>query len=117
MTNDKQKNRLVELLQECQSNYSEDKADHLIKNNVIVLPHVIGEKIFCLAQPCGGCKCFKEPMQEDFIETCQKCDKWEICECKFDYDLIPEWGKLVFPTRELAKEALRKKLEEVRECK
>ena len=106
MTNYKQ--RLVGLIRECPSNYSEDIAEHLLANNVLVLPHAIGEKVWCLGQPCGGCECFNEPMTEEFIERCRKCDKWEICECEFDYELIPEWGKYVFPTKVLAKEALSK---------
>lgn len=95
----------------------EDIADYLLANNVLVLPHVLGEKVYCLAQPCGGCKCYNEPMTKEFIEICQKCDKWEIGVCEFDYELIPEWGESVFPTKEQAEEALRKKLEEARECK
>lgn len=89
-------------------------AETLLANGVIALPCALGEKVYCLGQPCGGCKCYNEPMTEKFIEKCRKCDEWEIGECDFDYELIPEWGKLVFPTRELAKEALSKKLKEVR---
>ncbi len=131
MPNDKQRERLKELLEnhcavaECKA-HSQDctaedcascLADYLLANSVIVLPHALGEKVYCLAQPCGGCKCYNEPMTEEFIEICQRCDKWEIGVCDFDYELIPEWGKSVFPTEEQAKEALNKKLEEVRECK
>lgn len=117
MTNDKQRDRLVELLKECQSNYSEDIADYLLQNNVLILPHTLGSKVWCLGQPCGGCECFNEPMTKEFIERCRKCDKWEIGECEFDYELIPEWGELVFATRELAEEALSKILKEARNCK
>ena len=41
-------------------------------------------------------------MKEEFIEICRSCDKWEIIECDFDYDLISEFGKTVFATREEA---------------
>jgi len=144
IANDKQRERLVELLQEASTeagkrfretvkkvvaekgrfNSAEDidrrniyevEADYLLENNVLVLPYALGSKVWCLGQPCGGCECLNEPMTEEFIERCRKCDKWEIGECEFDYELIPEWGKLVFPTEKLAKEALRKKLEEVRD--
>lgn len=139
----KQKDRLVELLQEASEeagkhfrettkkvlaekgsfnsatdierrNIYEVEADHLLANGVIVLPHALGSKVWCLGQPCGGCECCNEPMTEEFIERCRTCNKWEIGECEFDYELIPEWGKHVFPTRELAEEALRKKLEEAK---
>lgn len=117
----KQKDRLVELLDEfvAKSNNTTTLAlaDHILANNVLVLPYALGSKVWCLGQPCGGCECFNEPVTEEFIERCRKCDKWEIGECEFDYELIPEWGELVFPTREQAKEALRKKLEEARKCK
>ena len=143
MTNDKQRDRLVELLEEAREksreyfrgaikktlaekkrfnsktdvrSYIDVEADYLLQNNVLILPHALGEKVWCLGQPCGGCECFNEPMTEEFIERCRKCDKWEIGECEFDYELIPEWGESVFPTKEQAEEALRKKLEEAREC-
>lgn len=79
-----------------------DVADYLLVNGVIVLPVEIGVKVWCLAQPCGGCHCYNEPMKEEFIEICRSCDKWEIIECDFDYDLISEFGKTVFATREEA---------------
>lgn len=122
MTDNKQKNRLVELLEDWGNKENDgikakSIADHLLTNNVLVLPHALGSKVWCLGQPCGGCQYFNEPMTEEFIERCRKCDKWEIGECEFDYEFIPEWGELVFPTRELAEEALGKKLEEARNCK
>lgn len=86
--------------------------DYLLANNVLVLPYALDSKVWCLGQPCGGCECYNEPMTEEFIERCRKCDKWEIGECEFDYELIPEWGESVFPTRAKAEEALGKKLEE-----
>lgn len=90
-------------------------AETLLANRVLVLPCTLGEKVWCLMQPCGGCECYNEPMKEEFIEQCRKCDKWEISECEFDYELIPEWGEYVFPTKEQAEEALRKKLKK-EEC-
>lgn len=115
MTSDKQRERLVELLEKSEATLKNTKKEHhngyranyLIANNVIVLPHALGSKVWCLGQPCGGCECYNEPLTEEFIERCRKCDKWEIVEYEFDYELIPEWGKLVFPTREQAEEALK----------
>lgn len=107
----KQKDRLVELISSkiCATTYElEGIAEHLLANGVIVLPYALGEKVYFLGQPCGGCECFNEPMTEEFIEKCRRCDKWEIGECSFDYELIPEWGKYVFPTKEQAEEALNK---------
>lgn len=137
MTNDKQKERLVELFEQLEDPSSTCPrmgtgeacegceylkgdgcdltgrfVDYLLANNVLVLPYALGSKVYCLGQPCGGCECYNEPMTEEFIERCRKCDKWEIGECEFDYELIPEWGKYVFPTREQAEEALRRKLEQ-----
>lgn len=77
-------------------------------DNVIVLPLELWKTVYCVASPCGGCKCYNEVMTEEFIEICRKCEKREIIECEFDYDLIPEWGKTVFATKEEAEAALRK---------
>lgn len=85
------------------------EAKHLISKGVIVLPCELGTVVYCLAQPCGGCKNYNEPMKEEFIEECRKCDKWQVIECDFDYDLIPEFGKTVFLTKEEAEKELTKK--------
>ena len=85
-------------------------ADHLLANGVIVLPLEIGDTVYCLAQPCGGCNSYDEPLTEASIEQCRKCDLWEVIQCGFDYDLIPEYGKLVFSTKEEAEKALAEKL-------
>ena len=89
---------------------AEGIAKFLLENNVIKLPVAIGVSVWVLGQPCGGCQYFNEPMQEDFIKECQQCKKWEVEQCCFDYDLIPEFGKLVFFTKEEAEKALAEKL-------
>ena len=84
------------------------------KDLYIKLPCKVGTKVYALATPCGGCEFANVPMQEEFIEICQKCEKREIIECTFDNELIDEFGKTVFLTREDAE----KKLEELKnECK
>ena len=89
---------------------AERAADALISEGAMFPGAKIGETVYCIAQPCGGCACFNEPMKEEFIEMCRKCDKYEIIECDFDYDLIPEFGKTVFNDREAAEEVLKGKM-------
>lgn len=69
------------------------------KDKVLVLPVAIGSKVWCIGQPCGGCPCFNEPMTEQFIEECRNCKQYEIAECSFDYELIPEFNEFVFATK------------------
>ncbi len=84
---------------------------HIVKGleeaGAIVLPCDLSRTVYCIAQPCGGCPCYNEPMKEEYIEQCRNCDLHEIIECKFDYDLIPEFGKTVFLTREEAEAKLK----------
>lgn len=82
-------------------------ADAILKDNWIKLPSELGGEVFVLAQPCGGCPEYNEPVTEESIEKCRQCNKWEIGTCKFDYELIEDWGKLVFATEEEAKERLK----------
>ena len=77
------------------------------KNKVVCLPADLGKPVWVLAQPCGGCSCYNEPMTEEFIKKCQQCKEWEIGQCDFDYELIPEYGKLVFATKEEAENKLK----------
>lgn len=103
--------RLIELLQTVENMRAMRQgigecADYLLANGVIVLPAMLGTTVYCLAQPCGGCECYNEPMREEFIARCRECDRWEIIQCNFDYELIPEYGKTVFLTREEAEVAL-----------
>ncbi len=105
------RDRLIELIKNVPRNtraFYGQFADYLIANGVIVLPVAVGVNVWCLAQPCGCCSCYNEPMKEEFIEICRNCDKWQIIECDFDYDLISEFGKTVFATKEEAEKALSK---------
>lgn len=109
------RDRLIDLIKNVPRNtrvFYDQFADYLIANGVIVLPLAVGVNVWCLAQPCGGCACYKEPMKEEFIEVCRNCDKWEIIECAFDYDLIPEFGKTVFATFDEAE----KRYKEMAKC-
>lgn len=84
-------------------------ADHLLANGVIVQPVKVGDTVYGIATPCGGCKVFNEVMSEEYLKMCQKCDRFEILEIAFDYELIPEWGNTVFLTKAEAEKALAKR--------
>ena len=72
----------------------------------IELPGRIGATVYCILTPCGGCPAFNEPMTEEYIERCRACEKAEIAEMAFDYEMIPEVGKSVFFDRARAEEEL-----------
>lgn len=76
------------------------------EGRVIVPPVKVGDTVYGIAQPCGGCNAFYEVMTEEYLKMCQRCDRFEILEVAFDYELIPEWGKTVFLTKEQAEKAL-----------
>lgn len=80
--------------------------DLIEQGRIIELPCKVGDTVYCLATPCGGCECYNDVMCEDFIERCRNCTSWEIIECKFSMDLYDEFGKTVFLTREEAEQAL-----------
>ena len=81
----------------------------LATKRMIVLPAKIKSKVWGILTPCGGCECYNEPMKEEYIERCRKCEKRAVEELEFDYDLIPEWGKSVFSTKEEAEEEIRRR--------
>ena len=84
-------------------------ADHLLANGVIAPPVKVGDTVYGIATPCGGCQGFHEVMSEEYLKMCQKCDRFEILEIAFDYELIPEWGNTVFLTKAEAEKALAKR--------
>lgn len=87
--------------------WEKEPCDHFKdKSRYIELPINLNTTVYCIAQPCGGCECFNEVMCEEFLERCRNCTKTEIIECKFDYELIPDFGKTAFLTREDAQRAL-----------
>lgn len=111
-----QRERLIELMIEAKKAepddvpFSDFLADFLLSNGVIVPPCKVGDTVYAIAQPCGGCKAYNDVITEEYIKTCRRCDMYEIVELSFDYDLIPEWGKTVFPTKEQAEKALAERI-------
>lgn len=71
----------------------------------INLPCALGETVYAIAAPCSGCENYTKPMTEDILSECEKCERMEVIELEFDYDLIGEFGKTVFKEK---KEAQRK---------
>lgn len=83
------------------------------KDLYIKLPCKVGTKVYAIATPCGGCEHYNLSLEQS-LKICRNCEKREIAECTFDNELIDEFGKTVFLTREDAE----KKLEELKnECK
>ena len=113
-----QKDRLVQLLEKFGEengvimNLTESIAEFLSENGVIVPPCKVGDKVYCIGTPCGGCKYFNEPLTEEGIEICKACKKREIIECGLEFDLINEFGKTVFLTKEEAEKALERMRED-----
>ena len=99
--------QLIEIIKNTKELSVEDVADAILKDNWIKLPYELGGEVFCIGQPCGGCPEYNEPVTEESIEKCRGCRKYEIVECKFDWELIENWGKLVFATEKEAEEKLR----------
>ena len=88
-------------------------AEHLAQNNVVVLPCTVGTEVFCVAAPCATCPQFTEiPNKEDF-EICQSCRRLEVIKCNLELDLVYDWNKTVFPTKEMAVAELKRRQGEV----
>ena len=79
------------------------------KDLCVKLPCKVGTKVYAIASPCGGCK-YNNLSFEETLKSCRNCQKREIIECEFDYDLLHEFGEMVFPTSADAE----KKLEELK---
>lgn len=112
--------QLIELLRKwCSDNTDgfpvEEVANAILKDNWIKLPFELGGEVFCIGQPCGGCPGYNEPVTEESIEKCRQCKKYEIIKCKFDWELIEDWGKLVFATEKEAEERLKELTRDVAE--
>ena len=87
--------------------------DFADKDLYIKITFKVGTKVYALATPCGGCEHYNLSLEQS-LKICRNCEKREIAECTFDNELIDEFGKTVFLTREDAE----KKLEELKnECK
>ena len=79
------------------------------KDLCVKLPCKVGTKVYAIATPCGGCK-YNNLSSEETLKNCRGCQKREIIECEFDYDLLHEFGETVFLTRAEAE----RKLEEMK---
>ena len=79
--------------------------DFYDKDLCVKLPCKIGTKVYAIATPCGGCK-YNNLSFEETLKNCRSCQKREIIECEFDYDLLHEFGETVFPTRAEAEKKL-----------
>lgn len=93
-------------------NVAKAVTEGLLKNDILVLPCALGTQVYYIGTPCNTCDNFNEPLNKEMIQECRVCDKAEIIKCEFDYELIPEWKKNVFPTEQEALKVLseRKKI-------
>lgn len=83
--------------------------DFYDKDLCVKLPCKVGTKVYAIATPCGGCE-YSNLSSEETLKNCRGCQKREIIECEFDYDLLHEFGETVFPTHAEAE----RKLEEMK---
>lgn len=83
--------------------------DFADKDLCVKLPCKVGTKVYAIATPCGGCE-YNNSSFEETLKNCRGCQKREIIECEFDYDLLHDFGETVFPTRAEAE----RKLEEMK---
>ena len=88
-------------------------AEHLLQNNVMVLPCAVGTEVFCVAAPCTTCPQFADIPNKDDFEICKSCTRLEVIKCDFELDLVYDWGKTVFPTKEMAVAELERRKAEV----
>mgnify|MGYP000977233266 FL=1 len=79
--------------------------DFYDKDLCVKLPCKVGTKVYAIATPFGGCK-YNNLSIEETLKSCRDCQKREIIECEFDYDLLHEFGETVFPTRAEAEKKL-----------
>ena len=115
MTNDKQRERLVELIQAsvngCARNWAEVIADYLLANGIIVPPCKVGDKVYEILPKCG----YIRPLNVAGFHLGKFPDlrghkRKEYLVCYSNYSLthvdIDKFGKTVFLTKEEAEEAL-----------
>ena len=71
----------------------------------VEVPCKIGTKVYAIATPCGGCE-YNNLSLDETLKNCWSCQKREIIECEFDYDLLHEFEETVFLTRAEAEKKL-----------
>ncbi len=86
---------------ECCSN--EALAELIVQNNGVILPARIGQKVWGIFTPCGGCEDCDEG------ENCRNCEKASIDEIEFDWGLVPCWEKDVFVAKNEAEAELERR--------
>ena len=79
--------------------------DFYDKDLCVKLPCKVGTKVYAIATPCGGCE-YNNLSLDETLKNCRGCQKREIIECEFDYDLLHEFGETVFLTRAEAERKL-----------
>lgn len=94
-------------------------ADHLLANGVIVPPCKVGDTVYEINKMCLGCIHFTDSGYSDWCECTLDDDKlmfecdfdkeciYEIIPKNFGYEMIGNFGKTVFLTREEAEAALK----------
>lgn len=120
MTNDKRRERLVELIQAsvngCARNWAEVIADYLLAHGIIVPPCKVGDKFYKVERWCTEGGYWEKPRyaySSTCEDCCEECDgKDEIIEYTFHSPqqiLLLErvFGKYVFLTREEAEAKLK----------
>ena len=86
-----------------ESNSNEALAELIVQNNGVVLPARIGQTVWGIFTPCGGCK------DADGDEKCLNCENATVEEIDFNWDLVPAWGKDVFGSKEEAAAEIEKR--------
>lgn len=72
------------------------------ENRLLELPCKVGDTVYSLTPFCEICERFF-----DISYACEDCNQSEFAtETKFDYEMIPMFGKSVFLTKEEAEKAL-----------
>ena len=95
----KGKSKLIEFLEELKSYKKAEENGMLIH-----LPCRVGDTVYALTPFCEICE---EALDNEY--ACEVCSRGNfITETKFDYELIPRFGKTVFLTRAEAEQALAK---------
>ena len=104
---------IINLIQDCgavednqlvfKSCSNEVLAELIVQNNGVILPARIGQKVWGIFTPCGGCK------DADGDEKCLNCEKATVEKIDFDWDLVPAWKKDVFGSKEEAEAELERR--------
>lgn len=78
-------------------------AELLAANNIVKLPARIGQQVWGVFTPCGGCELSTDDSR------CVVCERAFADKILFDWEMVPAWGKDVFATEEAARAAAKKR--------